>query len=109
MKVGWAATHDPRTKDDERRKMPEPLTIVIEPTPNPNAVKFTLSRMVASSGKTYRDVTGTDCPWATQLLQISGVTQVFALNNFISVNKTPEADWEAIMPQAQAVLRKTFE
>ena len=88
--------------------MTEPLAIVSQGTPNPNAVKFILNRVVGSQGKTYRDAATADITWAKALLGISGVTQVFALNNFISVNKTPEADWSLIGPQVEQVLRQAF-
>jgi len=88
--------------------MAEPLAIDVQPTPNPNAVKFTLNRTVAAQGKTYRDAATAEVEWARELLQIRGVTQVFAVNNFISINKTPDADWNAIAPQVEQVLRRTF-
>ena len=88
--------------------MPEPLDITVQGTPNPNAAKFTLNRVVSSQGKTYRDAVSADAAWAKELLGISGVTQVFALNNFISVTKRPEADWNVIGRQVEQVLQKAF-
>ena len=88
--------------------MPEPLDISVQGTPNPNAAKFTLNRVIATQGTTYRDPAAADTEWAKQLLAIPGVTQVFAINNFISVTKRPEADWNIIGPQVEAVLRQAF-
>ena len=105
--------------------MAESLEIMVEGTPNPNAVKFTLNRTVAAQGKTYRDAATADSPsfgktqdgglseverppWAKALLSIPGVVQVFAVNNFVSVTKTPDADWEAIIPQAEQGLKQAF-
>ena len=88
--------------------MGEPLVIEVQATPNPNAAKFMLNRVVATQGTTYRAVASAETEWAKQLLGIAGVTQVFALNNFISVNKAPEADWNAIGPQIEQVLRHAF-
>lgn len=88
--------------------MTEPLEITVQGTPNPNAAKFTLNRVVAAQGKTYRDSATADVAWAKQLLMIPGVTQVFAINNFISVNKRPEADWDVIGPQVEQVLQRAF-
>ena len=88
--------------------MSDPLEIVAQGTPNPNAVKFTLNRMVATQGKTYRDPASAETSWAKDLLQIPGVIQVFAINNFVSVNKQPEADWNVVGPQVEQVLRKVF-
>lgn len=88
--------------------MAEPLEIMVDGTPNPNAVKFTLNRTVAAQGKTYRDVATADAPWAKALLGIPGVVQAFAVNNFISVTKSPAADWETIIPQAEQGLKQAF-
>lgn len=88
--------------------MTEPLALAVQGTPNPNAVKFTLNRTVAAQGVTYRDAASAQAAWAKQLLSIAGVTQVFAVGNFISVSKAPEAGWDAILPQADAVLRAAF-
>ena len=84
-----------------------PLDISVQDTPNPNAAKFTLNRVVATQCATYRDAAGAPA-WAKELLEISGVTQVFAINNFISVTKRPEADWSLIGPQVEQVLQKAF-
>jgi hypothetical protein len=88
--------------------MSEPLEILAQGTPNPNAARFTLNRTVATTGTTYRDVTRADVSWARDLLTIPGVTQVFALNDFISVNKTAEADWTVIGPQVEQILRRAL-
>ena len=88
--------------------MAEPLEIVVQDTPNPNAAKFTLNRMVATQGRTYRDAASADAEWARQLLAIGGVTQVFALQNFISVTKTSETDWALLGPRVEQILRRAF-
>ncbi len=87
--------------------MAEPLTISGQGTPNPNAVKFTLNRVVAAQGTSYRDA-ATATGWANELLSIPGVVQVFALNTFVSVTKAPDADWNTLGPQVEAVLRRAF-
>ena len=86
----------------------EPLEISIQPTPNPNAAKFTLNRAVAAQGATYRQAAASIPEWAARILGIAGVTQVFALNTFITVNKTAEGDWNIIAPQVAQVLEQAF-
>jgi len=95
-----------------------PLEISIQGTPNPQAAKFTLNRDVAARGTTYRRApsaaSATNAagegqpPWAAQLLELPGITQIFALNNFIAITKTPEAEWDTITPQAERILRQAF-
>jgi len=90
--------------------MAEPLSIVVEPTPNPNALKLTLNRVVATKGETYRgDPAAAAAPWAKALLGIPGVLGVYGINNFISMNKTPDAQWQVIVPQAESALRQVFQ
>ena len=88
--------------------MGEDLVVTVQGTPNPNAAKFTLNRTVAPQSATYRDAASAQASWAKALLGITGVTQVFALNNFITVNKTSDADWHIIGPQVERVLREAF-
>lgn len=88
--------------------MSEPLEILVEGTPNPNAAKFTLNRVVAAQGKTYRDAATADAPWAKALLSIPGVVQVFAVNNFIAVTKSPSVEWDSLVPRVEEELQKAF-
>lgn len=85
------------------------LEITVQGTPNPNAAKFTLNRVISAQGKTYREAASADADWVRALLDIPGVTQVFAIHDFISVNKTPDADWTIIGPQIEQVLRVAFD
>ena len=88
--------------------MGEDLVVTVQGTPNPNAAKFTLNRPVAARSATYRDAASAPEPWAKAVLGIAGVTQVFALNNFITVNKAADAEWNTIGPQVERVLRDAF-
>ena len=88
--------------------MPEPLTIVVSATPNPHALKLTLNRTLTEQGKTFRDAALANEPWARALLSIPGVVGVYGINNFISINKAAEAEWETIVPKAEAGLRQAL-
>ena len=89
--------------------MAEPLQISVSPTPNPNAIKLTLNRVVAMEGRTYRAGAAADAAWAQALLSIAGIVAVYGVNNFISINKQPDASWDAIVPQAEAALQRAFQ
>ena len=89
--------------------MSEPLQIQVDGTPNPHAVKFTLNRVVTEQGKTYRgDPAAVDAAWAKALLSIPGIVGVYGVNTFISVSKTSEMSWDAIVPKAEAALKQVF-
>lgn len=89
--------------------MTGPVEITVSGTPNPNAMKLTLNRMVSNQGKTYRDAATAAEPWAKALLAIPGIIGVFAITNFISVTKAPDVDWQDILPLAEQALKQVFE
>lgn len=74
------------------------VEIYIQPTPNPNALKFILDKPVKLEGNsTYR--TPMDCgenKLAYELFKIRGVDQVHFFDNSITVTKFSYEDWEAI-------------
>ena len=87
-----------------------PSTLDVQPTPNPNAIKFSLDVPTTDgSPKTFRnagEAAGT--PLARELFAIPGVVYVFMTSNFISVNKSPESRWEEIVPRATLAIGKQF-
>lgn len=87
--------------------MPDAVQVFVQPTPNPNALKFTVNRTVSPAAKTYTTAEqAADSPLALALLRIANVQQVFFLNDFVTVSRTPEGDWNAIVPLAEAALRE---
>lgn len=71
-------------------------------TPNPNAIKFFPGGKVMGEGRAY-DFTGPEdaevSPMAAAIFRIDGVTQIFYGDDFVSVTKTEDADWEVTKPQ----------
>ena len=91
--------------------MAETVTVVAEPTPNPNSIKFTVNRQVTSGGG--QSFAGADeaiiSPLARRLFAIEGVRTVFFLKDFISVGRTSGADWQVLVPQVEAAIRAYYE
>jgi hypothetical protein len=87
------------------------VRIEVQPTPNVHALKFTLDRRVTEGrSETYTSLEqAASSPLAQRLLRIPGVRMVFLLNDFITVTRQPEADWDAIVPQVESALREHFE
>ena len=83
----------------------------VQPTPNPNAMKFTLSVPTTDGApRTYRSAEeARDRPVASELLSVRGVVYVFMTANFISVNKSPESRWEEILPEATRIIGSHFD
>jgi hypothetical protein len=65
-------------------------------TPNPNAMKFTLDVTLSTRIDTTRGV-GDDLPFARAVLAVDGVASVFGVNDFVTVTREPDADWDTIV------------
>jgi len=74
-------------------------------TPNPNSIRVGLSEQKFTKPTTYRSAQEAAAdPIAQALFGIPGVTQVFTLNNFITITKEPAANWAKIEPKVAEVL-----
>lgn len=86
-------------------------TIRFQPTPNPNAGKFIINRKVVegtSSKSFYNADDAADHPLAAALFELEGVASLFMVDDFVTVTKTADADWNALIPQVQSVMEQTF-
>lgn len=86
--------------------MAEPVQVSVQPTPNENALKFvTNRRLTEGRSQTFTDPSTAASPLARDLLGISGVRQVFFLNDFITITRHGGVAWEDVVPQAEALIR----
>jgi hypothetical protein len=73
-------------------------------TPNPNAKKFTLDTKLPSGMnlRSAEDAAGN--PFAEAVFALEGVVQVFGVANgdFVTVNRSPGADWDPIIEGVKA-------
>ena len=66
-------------------------------TPNPNSLKFLPGEKVSLSGPMeFNDKKDTDNDLVRNILSINGVTGIFLSDDFLSVNKEQDKDWEDI-------------
>lgn len=74
-------------------------------TPNPNSIRVGLSESKYPKATTYRSASeaGAD-PLVQALFGIPGVTQVFTLNNFITITKDAASRWDKIEPKVAEIL-----
>jgi len=73
-------------------------------TPNPNALKFTLScRLEGTLNVTSAE--GADTPFTRAVFAAPGVAAVFGVNDFVTVTRQPDAEWEPIIAAVQAAAR----
>ena len=80
-------------------------TVTPSATPNPNAMKFTLDVAVPEMVNATSAEAAAGQPLAEALFAIDGVVGVFATADFVTVSKSPDADWDRITPAASEVLR----
>ncbi len=81
--------------------------IHVQGTPNPNAVKFISQYTVKSEGKSnYHDAAeAASNPLATKVFAIEGVRSLFFFDNYITVTRDEDADWNALIDQIEALLQ----
>lgn len=85
-----------------------PKIAEIEPTPNPNAMKFVLKEPLTwGISRSYDNrEAAKDDPLASKLFDIEHVTNVFYVDHWITVTQDGGADWQELMRQAAAPIRE---
>lgn len=92
----------------------EPLQIDIEGTPNPNSVKFVMNRDITEQTRSYFNVgmvaeDDTIGQVARELFAVPGVRTLMFLNDFVTVTKEANADWDAIAGAAERILTERYQ
>jgi len=86
------------------------VDVTPEPTPNPDALKFTLDRPATENRtETFRE--GSDpagSPLGARIFALGGVTNVFLAANFVSVTKESGVEWDTLGPQVMAELQAHY-
>lgn len=72
------------------------VSIHAEPTPNPDAMKFVSSVPVPALTSNH--------PLQVALLGLDGVKSVFAIDDFVTITRHPDADWNRLLPPIERVL-----
>jgi Fe-S cluster biogenesis protein NfuA len=85
--------------------------IYTEITPNPASLKFVTDQFLLKSGSAdFASVEQTeDAPIARKLFEnFRFVERVFISSNFITITKTPDFQWEEVIPVVKSFLRTYF-
>ena len=89
--------------------MSDEVQVRVDATPNPDAMKFTLNKKVAEQPTTIADAQAADTnPVAKALFALKGVKSLFLLNDFITLSKDASAEWGAIVPEAERILKEHY-
>jgi hypothetical protein len=83
------------------------MAVRVDPTPNPNAMKFSVGKPVGGPG-TYVAGAEADEEFVTPLLGLDGVASLFFTADFVTISKTPTGSWDEIVPSATAILESHF-
>jgi hypothetical protein len=85
-----------------------PVSVQFQATPNPNAGKFVLDRKVheGSGSRSFHSAAqAAGDPLAEPLFALDGVASIFMVNDFVTVTKTADAAWPALIPQVERAIR----
>lgn len=78
----------------------------VQPTPNPNALKFVLDRPIVPQPTSFLNAAAAaGHPIASQLFGIEGVVSVLLLGDFVTVNKRPEVGWPGVRRRVEGILK----
>ena len=83
-----------------------PKVVNIEPTPNPDALKFIVQRPILRSGtRSFRDFgAAVGDPLGSRIFALGPVTSVFYMDRFVTVNKETSAEWTGLIdPICEAI------
>eukprot|EP00698_Gefionella_okellyi_P014958 TRINITY_DN4182_c0_g1_i1.p1 TRINITY_DN4182_c0_g1~~TRINITY_DN4182_c0_g1_i1.p1 ORF type:complete len:316 (+),score=35.37 TRINITY_DN4182_c0_g1_i1:126-950(+) len=88
------------------------MFIRTDSTPNPLSLKFFPGRTVLEQGamefRGIREANVQHSPLAKRLFAIEGVESLYFAKDFISVNKTEDAEWQVLKPNVFATLMDFF-
>lgn len=87
------------------------IKMMIQSTPNPNALKFVLNVPVKSEGKaTYKNAA--ECglnPLAQALFTVANISEVYFYDNYITVTQDGNVEWDAIEEQIKKIIMENAE
>ena len=72
------------------------------PTPNPNAMRFQLDTTLPATINFKSGADAREHAFARTVFETPGVASVFGVNDFITITREPDADWDAIIEAVQA-------
>ncbi len=88
-------------------KTSSPVMLYTEQTPNPDSLKFVTNRMLHKGTADFRtvDLAKEWSPLAVALFDLPYVKGVYICNNFVTITKEMNYQWEDIMLQAKEFIK----
>jgi hypothetical protein len=78
--------------------------IEVRQTPNPNARKFVLAGIRFAESRNYSLGDEVEDALAARLLTLDGVYNVLLAQDFVTVNKVPQVEWQPLQTAVEQVL-----
>jgi hypothetical protein len=72
------------------------------PSPNPNALRFQLDITLPGTINFSNPAEAAADPFAAKVFAVEGVTSLFGVNDFVTVNRRPGVEWDPIIAAVQA-------
>lgn len=86
------------------------MPVQIQPTPNPNAHKYTAAGLRFAAPLNASTPEEADShPLAARLFALENVYNVFLVQDFVTVNKVAETEWAEVDGQVQAIIEEFLE
>ncbi len=84
------------------------MSVRPEATPNPNALKFTTDKLIFEGTNSISVMPGdtSEHDILNELMALEGVDNVFGYQNFITVNKQFDAEWDTLTEEVKAIFEK---
>ncbi len=84
--------------------------VTVQPTPNPNALKFVLNTIVKSKDSAVfkRGADAGKNVIGASILSLKGVTEVYFSSHFITVTQDGSADWSSLEREVTNVIMKNI-
>ena len=76
-------------------------TATPEPSPNPNALRFQLDTTLSETMQFSSAAEAEDDEFGQAVFAAGGVASIFGVNDFVTVTRSPGADWDPIVEAVQ--------
>ena len=81
------------------------MSVQVQQTPNPNAMKFTLPERIFPSPQSFASGDAAAAhPLAAAIFALGGVYNVFMVQDFVTVNKLPDVEWSVLTVPVQTCI-----
>jgi Fe-S cluster biogenesis protein NfuA len=91
---------------------PDPVSVSLEFTPNPNTLKYSVNCTLIDRGAvnfSSKADAEKRSPLASKLLDLPGISGVMLGKNFVTVTKTDDGDWDAVHQLSSTLIQEHLE